>query len=79
MSQVSADVLLQVSQDMAASRQQLFLPSDYDTLHRTQLDHLTSLESQLREGLVFDAITSVQQFVKCIESLKIDKRSNAVG
>ena len=81
MPQVSADILLQASQNIAASKQQLFLPSDYNPSRRTALllGDLGSLESQLREGLAFDAITSVQQYVKCIESLKIDKRTNAVG
>jgi hypothetical protein len=81
MPQVSADILLQASQNVVVSKQQLFLPSDYNPSRRTELrlDKFVSLESQLREGLAFDAITSVQQFVKCIESLKIDKRNNAVG
>ncbi|TEB31109.1 hypothetical protein FA13DRAFT_1754893 [Coprinellus micaceus] len=79
MPQVSANVLHQNADSLSAEKERLFLPSDYTKKQRGELElaHPTDIESQLQEGLAFDAIKSVQQYVKCLDELKFDKRLNA--
>ena len=81
MPQVSSDVLRQHAEGLPAEKELLFLPSDYSKEQRAMLglSYSADIESRLREGVAFDAIKSVQQYVKCLDELKFDKRLNAVG
>jgi hypothetical protein len=76
MGKVCSDVSLQSAQDPPISEERLFLPSDYDTSQREALGitHLTKTESDLREGVAFDCIRSLQQCVKALDGLTIEKR-----
>ncbi|TEB21527.1 hypothetical protein FA13DRAFT_1757507 [Coprinellus micaceus] len=76
MGKVYSDVSLQSAQDPPISEERLFLPSDYDTSQREALGitHLTKTESDLREGVAFDCIRSLQQCVKALDGLTIEKR-----
>ncbi|KAF6748307.1 hypothetical protein DFP72DRAFT_760226, partial [Ephemerocybe angulata] len=79
--QVSSDVGLELADKPSVYRQKLYLPSDYTADHRASLNlnDLASDESQLREGLAFDAITSIQQRVKALDALLVNKRRNCKG
>ncbi|KAF6746393.1 hypothetical protein DFP72DRAFT_1152449 [Ephemerocybe angulata] len=79
--QVSSDVALELADKPLVYRQRLYLPSDYTPDRRAtlSLNDLASDEAQLREGLAFDAITSIQQRVKALDALLVNKRRNCKG
>lgn len=80
-SHVSSHVTLQESQGLSISQERLFLPSDFDSDQRQSLglSKLAKLESDLREGVAFDCIKSIQQCVKAIDALLADKRMHSRG
>ncbi|EAU82120.2 hypothetical protein CC1G_09579 [Coprinopsis cinerea okayama7 len=75
------DVKSQVSRNTPISSEILYLPSDYDSKRRHDLglDFLIQIESELREGLAFDTIMSIQQYVKTLDALWLHKRSDCRG
>ncbi|EAU89719.2 hypothetical protein CC1G_07444 [Coprinopsis cinerea okayama7 len=75
------DVNRQVAKSTPISSEILYLPSDYDSKKRQDLglDFLVQIESELREGLAFDTIMSIQQYVKTLDALWLHKRSDCRG
>ena len=60
-------------------RQVLYLPSDFpDAEHRRRLniDHLATIETQLREGEAYDALRDVRMAVKHINGLTYKKQTS---
>ncbi|KAG2018837.1 hypothetical protein CC2G_008224 [Coprinopsis cinerea AmutBmut pab1-1] len=81
MPSISEHLTLHLATKPHISDERLFLPSDFShDLHaQLQIVHLAEVEIKLREGVAFDTIKTIQQYVKTSDALLHHKRTDARG